>query len=189
MKKVLKDIEMIIDASIPYLVILLLFIIITPFVAEDFYHHYESLFHSLDYMIIAIFALDLIFKYVRIRKFKPFLKKYWLDILAVFPFYLIFRIFEESYLFLRAGEQLTESQPFLHIVANINEAPKLFSETAEIQKITRETEALGKIRRVNFLGRFARPIARSPRILKAAAYYEEPKHKNSEFNKIIKYLK
>ena len=75
MKKWIHDIEVIVDKIIPYLVIILIFLIS----AEIFFHSYVEPYilyiEIADYFIIFIFVLDLIFKFNRVRKVKIFLKK------------------------------------------------------------------------------------------------------------------
>ena len=82
MKPWLHKIELIVDKLIPYSLIILLFIII----GEIFFHEeiepYGVFVNIVDNTIIAIFVLDLIFKYVRMSNFPNFLRKYWLEIIA-----------------------------------------------------------------------------------------------------------
>ena len=90
---------------------------------------------------------------------------------------LVFRVFEESFILLRASEQISGVQPVLHIAAGVE---------GEAAKIFREAEGISKLNRVRRFSLLARPLSRIPRLAKAIAYYEEPQHKNDEFHKIIK---
>ena len=163
MKKWLHKIELIVDKLIPYLLIILFFIII----GEIFFHGkigpYRIFVGFADNTILFIFVLDLIFKYVRMRNFPHFLKKYWLEIIAVFPAFLILRLVERFVPFSSFGETLQAS---LH-------------ETLEVEKegkvLIREIEGTGKeASRLRYFSRFIRPIARLPRFLKAFSFYEKP---------------
>ncbi|MBU0930066.1 MAG: ion transporter [Nanoarchaeota archaeon] len=158
-------IEYLIDKSIPYALVLLVILIIIEFFFKELAEHYIfyiEIFHNL---ILLIFIIDLIFKYLRIRKFKKFLRESWLDIIAVFPFYLIFRIFEEVIILARIGEEAPKWQGVVHI-------------GKESELIAKEIEEAGKIERLERfarLRRFLRPILRTPRLIKAFVFYEKPK--------------
>ena len=52
---------------------------------------YEPWITIADLIVVAIFVADLFFKWQRVHDVKKFVKLYWLEILAVFPFYLLFR--------------------------------------------------------------------------------------------------
>src|SRR3989338_1380220 len=151
MKDVLHKTESIVDRSIPYIVILLLFIIISDFFLKEIYYKYELYFAIGDYFVLSVFIIDLIFKFNRVRQFKVFLRKYWLDIIAVFPFFLLFRVFEEVVSFFRISSELSRGQNIIH-------------SGQEGEKLTR-TEELTKI---------VRPITRTPRMLEAVTFYEKP---------------
>ena len=88
MKKGLHKLEHIIDKSIPYFVLILFFIIIIRSFFKDFEAKHHLWIQIADITIIAVFTIDLIFKFVRVRKIKKFVRTYWLDIIAIFPFYL-----------------------------------------------------------------------------------------------------
>ncbi|MAG46972.1 hypothetical protein CL617_00060 [archaeon] len=181
MNEKLHKIEVIVDKSIPYVVLLLLYIIITDFFFQDFYHKHEIFFIIGDYFVLGIFVADLIFKFNRVRKFNIFLKKYWLDIIAVFPFFLLFRVFEEVFTFFRLGRELTEGQKIVHSGLEIEKLAKegrLLSELEQGSKVFSEGERLVRSEK---LVRVVRPITRAPRILKAIPFYEKPIKK--EFKK------
>ncbi|HLD10471.1 MAG TPA: hypothetical protein VJB89_00155 [Candidatus Nanoarchaeia archaeon] len=107
--------ERIINLIIPPLLIILLLVIIGEIVFKEWMHNHSIYIDIFDGMIIIIFAIDLAFKYNRIKKFKKFLKKYWLEILAIFPFFLIFRIYDQlAYLLGSLKELIIPSQKILH---------------------------------------------------------------------------
>jgi len=162
-------VEHLVDKSIPYLLILLFFIIIVEFFYHDYALKYEFWIDLCDYFIIFVFLIDLWFKWNRSRNFKMFLRTSWIDILAVVPFYLIFRLFEEIAYFARFGETLERTQKVLHETVEVEK---------EVFKIASEAEKSGKVTRVGLLERFFKPVQRFPRFLKAFSFYEKPfKHK------------
>jgi len=63
---------------------------------------YEPLIAVLDYIVIAIFAIDLIRLYKKSKDIHYFFHNYWLDIVAVLPFGILFRFAK----ILRAAEIL-----------------------------------------------------------------------------------
>lgn len=153
------------DKAIPYLLVLLLVLI----VLEVFYHslieHYLLWVDVADYVIIGFFLVDIGFKWRRAKDFKQFLKTSWLDILAVVPFYLIFRLFEEIVVISRVGETLGTGQKILHEGLEVEK---------EVTKVASEVEKSGKISRTRLFVRFIKPLQRTPRFLKAFAIYEKP---------------
>ena len=178
MHKYLKKIEEIVDSLIPYCLILLLIII----VIELFFHETAELYHApieyADYFIIFIFVIDLIYKWFHVRKIPKFLKNYWLDIIAVFPFFLIFRLFEELSAIFALGET---GQKILHEGLEIEkEVSKFEKEAARFEKeAARVTKELKATRATRF-ARFLRPIARLPRFAKAFSFYEHPKQRKKK---------
>ncbi|MEA2036703.1 MAG: ion transporter [Nanoarchaeota archaeon] len=169
MKPGLHKIEVIVDKSIPYLLIALLFIITGELFFHEQLHHYQIWIDAADSFIISVFVFDLVFKYIRIRNIPKFLKSSWLDIIAVFPFFLLFRLFEEIGLLFSLGERIAEAQPIFHESVEIEK---------EASKIIRESEKLGKVSRAKIVSRFIRPLARVPRFFKAFAYFERPTGKH-----------
>ena len=163
MKEWLHKIELIVDKSIPYCLILLFFVIIGEIFFKYKVEPYHAYISAIDDIIIFIFILDLVFKYIRTMNFPKFLRKYWLEVIAVFPAFLILRLIEEFVSIANLGETLQAS---LH-------------ETLEIEKegkvLVREIESGGKeASRLRYFSRFIRPIARLPRFLKAFSFYEKP---------------
>src|SRR3989338_8127300 len=47
-----------------------------------------------DFAVISIFASDLAFKYNHVRSVPKFFRRYWLEIIATLPFFLVFRMIE-----------------------------------------------------------------------------------------------
>ncbi|MBL7148162.1 MAG: hypothetical protein ISS82_05030 [Nanoarchaeota archaeon] len=185
MKRWLHKIELIIDKIIPYLVVLLLFIIIGDFFFKEITYQYHTQIIIADYFIISIFVIDLIFKFYRVRKAKTFVKKYWLDIIAVFPFFLLFRVVEELMLIFRISGEIAEAQKVLHTGVEIEKIAKeqrIIKEIAELEKGSAIFKEIGegtKFTRTRMLTR----IFRLPRLIKAIPVYEKPVKKEY---KIIK---
>lgn len=164
------------DRAIPYALILLAGIIIINIFFKEFAEHYALYLEIGDYAIISLFIVDLGFKYNRIRNFKTFFKECWIDIIAVFPFVLVFRLVEEVVFLARFSAEVKEGQSILHtIVQGREEFAKLFGES---EKLIKEAEAAGKISRTERVLRIMRPVARAPRLVKAIPFYEKPTGKH-----------
>ena len=202
MKKWLHKIEVFVDKIIPLLLLLLLIIIILELGFHDFVveHHLEHPIEILDYFIILTFVVDLAFKYNRVRHVPRFIRMYWLDLLAVFPFFLIFRAFEGVLgIFGRTlGEWGSQAQAVLHEGLHAEKEGVKVVELAEKEgakivevvqkegaKIAQETEKFAKeaskLSRLNRSSRFARilrPLLRIPRFFKSIPqmlhFYEKP---------------
>ncbi len=178
MKRWMHKFEIFVDKIIPYSLIVLLIVIVLELGFHDFveHHHLGLTLSLIDYCIISLFVIDLIFKYLRTRQIPKFLKRYWLDILAVFPFFLMFRVFEffagAVSLVIREGAQTT--QTLLHEGLEIEK---------EGSKLIKEAEKTSKLRRSSRFMRFLRPILRIPRFLKVVPkfifVFDKPKHKKS----------
>ena len=103
MKIWLHKIEVIVDRSIPYNIIVLLFLIIGELFFYEQVQPYIKWINLTDNFVVGVFVIDLIFKYIRIRNIPKFFRKCWMDIIAVFPFFLLFRLFEEMLVKLRVS--------------------------------------------------------------------------------------
>jgi len=135
MNKSLKKLEIVIDKIIPILLIILIFVIIGELLFKEQIHKYSLYIDMFDAFLIITFGTDLAFKYHRIRKLKTFIRKYWIEILAIFPFFLIFRLYEEiALLFGGLREFILPSQQVLH-------------EGVEVQKFVREESRTTKLLR------------------------------------------
>ena len=158
MKAWLHKLEIIVDKSIPFLLVILLFIIIGEFWFHELIEHYRTAADIIDSFIIAVFVIDLCFKYNRIRNFPKFLRASWLDILAIFPFFLIFRIIEGSVGVIESAEVISRTQKVVHVGLEIE---------PEVGKVLKEGELFAKeASRAERFGRFLRPLTRGIRFLK-----------------------
>ena len=175
MKPWLHKVEIITDKAIPYLVLILLILIILDVFYHDLTLPYENQILILDYFIVLIFIIDLSFKYYRVKDYKTFLKKYWLDIIVVFPFFLVFRLVEEIILLTRVSESLAESQKVLHTGVEIG---RISREVSEEARVLREIQEASRLERTTMIGRIIRPVERLPRIWRMLHFYEKPYKKN-----------
>ena len=158
MKPWLHKIEVFVDKIIPLLLVILLAIIIGEFGYHEFMEEHRLIVEIIDGFIIFIFVLDLIFKYIRIRNIPKFLRASWIDILAVFPFFLFFRLFGGLFGLFEVGETLTRAQKVVHVGVEIEK---------EIGAVVKEGEIIAKeASRAERLTKMVRPIARSFRLFK-----------------------
>ena len=152
MKRWMHKIELLVDKIIPYLLVLLFFVIL----GEIFFAHeiepYSVFVSSVDGFIIFIFVIDLIFKYIRIRNFPKFFRNYWLEIIAIFPAFLILRVMEEFVIIVKLEESIGISQDVIEV----------------------GERTIPRASRMHYFSRFIRPLARFPRFLKAFSFYEKP---------------
>ena len=181
MKKWLIRTEHVVDRIIPLVLLILLVILILEFFFSEAIINYHTYVEVIDYFIILIFVVDLGFKYNKIRNIPLFVKKYWLEIIATIPFFLVFRFFEGlARLFGLVEETAREGQKALHAGVEISR---------EFSKVGLEAEEVAKLSRSERFIRFLRPIARSPRLLKFMGeefpksnqflhFFDEPEVKN-----------
>jgi hypothetical protein len=207
MNKYLEKMELFVDKTIPYLLVLLVVLLLIEFFNIELAESYHTQIVFADYVIITFFVIDLIFKYNRVRDIPKFIKRYWLDILAVLPYVLILRLFTEPLLiyeqFVSGFNKLfhigvvleqTAVAKTVEELAKIAEAERL-AKISETEKITRAfesiareeslaktTELITKESRFTRLGRFIRPIARVPRLFKAISFYEHPRKKKTLYH-------
>ncbi|HLC90790.1 MAG TPA: hypothetical protein VJI15_03400 [Candidatus Nanoarchaeia archaeon] len=177
-KALLEKIERYNDHLIPVALILLLFVIIFELFIHIENHALEVAIKVADYMVIAIFIIDLIFLALHSRTTRYFFRHYWLDILAVFPFGLIFTTLERFYRVVLATEQIVVTQSIAHEVLEARR---------EIQLAARSEEELAKIGK---LGRIMRSISRSLRFVTKSKFFTSFEEKrNAARKKFYKPLK
>jgi hypothetical protein len=179
MKKWLHKVEYITDRIIPYTLIVLFIIIIIDILFKENIGKYVIIIEILDGIIITIFLVDLYFKYQRVKNFKKFLRKYWLDIIAVFPLFLVFRMFEEIVILSNLlKESLITGQKVVHEGVEVEKLGAKFVEAAsketkfiegiekEGMKLVREAEQAGRISRTGIFTKIIEPITRAIRFTK-----------------------
>jgi hypothetical protein len=104
----LHRLEFLIDQLVPPMFIALLILIIGQLFFLRQFQAYMDYATIIDWIVVSVLVIDLIFKYIRKQSKREFLRRYWLEILAVLPFFLIFRVaeflFPAFYTILMAGQ-------------------------------------------------------------------------------------
>ncbi len=133
--KFIEEFEHFTDHIIPYLVILLAVILVleNPFWTLVHLDAYEPVVTIVDSVIVFFFVVDLVFKWFKTRRIRKFLKLYWLDIVAVFPFYLGFRAYAELAGLFIVEEFAETGQKVAHEAVLLREA-----------KLARQTRVAGR---------------------------------------------
>ena len=174
----LKKIELFVDKAIPYLLILLVGIVVIDIFFQEISQKYSTSILIIDSIVITFFAADLIFKYRRVRDIPRFLKLYWIDILAVLPFFLVLRLFEEVLLI---------SENSISALRNIFHAGLILEEEVavggEAARVLRTSELIAKEGRVALAAEKLGYLERAPRLLKAFSFFEHPAHKKTLYHK------
>jgi hypothetical protein len=139
-----------VNRSIPVLVILLLLVIMLDNPLWEIYDldRYETSMIIFSTAVFFFFIFDLFFKWQRIKKLGRFIRLYWIDILAVFPFYLCFRAYSGiAYFFLESGDITKAAQELVHesIILKEMDILKGLKETKPILKIIKVTQGMIKI--------------------------------------------
>jgi len=174
-----REFEHFTDHVIPILVIMLAMVLIleNPFWTILPLSHYKPWIGIFDGTIVFFFVADLVFKWFRTKNIRAFFRLYWLDIVAVFPFYLLFRAYAEIAGFFRIGEEVAESgQKLAHEAVLLREARSIkeAEELAKQARMLREAEELGKearlVRQAGVLNRFLRPVQQVLRVMKGRFY-------------------
>lgn len=161
-----REFEHFTDHLIPFLVIGIAIVLIleNPLWALVHLDEFEPWITIFDSVVVFFFVSDLVFKWLRTRELKKFVKLYWIDIVAVFPFYLFFRAYGELVGLLRIGEEATEAtQKALHEAVLLREAG--FYREAELA--AREARLVKKF---GVIGRMVRSGARFLRAMKGRLY-------------------
>jgi hypothetical protein len=99
---------------------------------------YQAWITAIDWFILLFFIVDLVFKYLHTKGTLKFVKLYWLEIIAVFPFYLLFRFFVDIGII---GETVAGVQRVGHEVALAQETQVLSQEA----QVLRETRLLQEV--------------------------------------------
>ncbi|MFT4308280.1 MAG: hypothetical protein ACMXYM_02830 [Candidatus Woesearchaeota archaeon] len=152
--------ERILDRSVPWLVIALIPFIILSFFVDDSNRFY-LMFSWFDTFVLVMVALDLVFKAFRASSMKGFLKSYWFAIISLMPVFLVLRLFGELALF---ADLITGAQD-------------VGSEVTAIQRQSGRSTRVSHTRhvsRMRYFARFARPLARLPRLARAAEFFHHP---------------
>lgn len=93
-KNFIESVEFIVDRAVPFSLVILFTSVLLQFLYSEILEPYDTFFNYLDWSIITLLVLDLIFKFKKTPNSKVFIKRYWLEILAILPFFLILKVFE-----------------------------------------------------------------------------------------------
>lgn len=121
MKRFWRRLEWGFDKLIVPALLVLIVIVVADVFFTDFKYQYESYFLYADLAVLFVFVGDLSFKFKRARSWGSFLRREWLEIIAVMPFFWIFRLLENV---IRLGEL---AQEILHLVARGGRFVRLFA--------------------------------------------------------------
>lgn len=135
-----KNLELFFDKLIIPALLVLLVIVIADLFFNDFKYEYENYFLYADLVVLFIFVGDLSFKFKKAKSFANFLSREWLEIIAVIPFFWIFRLIETI---ARVGELVQE---IIHLVARGGRFFRLFAAiNVALPRHERFREFMGKI--------------------------------------------
>lgn len=162
MHKALKKLEHLVDRLITPLLVVLLGVIILEFFFKEVADAYHGALVFFEAVLITTFILDLSFKYYRTRDWGLFLKRYWIDIIVILPFYYMLKPIEG--LLRLTTTELAQSQAVLHASVEVSKEAGAFVQTAQQS-------------RLHAFSKYLKPISRIPRFLKAFHFYERPLHK------------
>lgn len=140
----------------PALVIILIVILLEIFL-PDLAHNYHTAILVADYAAITVFIVDLSFKFKRASEWEGFVKKYWLEIIAIMPGFIVFRVLDTFFVITRSAEL---SQDAIHL-ATRSERLAAIAGSGELSRAARlERASLG--------------IARTPRLARAVDFFKPP---------------
>jgi len=179
MSEAYRKLEILVDKLVPYSLAFVILHFILLFIIPDILHDYENIILFLEvFLVTAVLGLDVTFKFRRAKDKKDFLKHHWLEVIAIFPFMVIFRLFEEFYLITRLAPLegvVTDTQTILHELRGADAATD----------IVREAQFAGRAPRIGMFNKIFRPLTRTPRFLRGSAFYEHPlTEKNKKHHKI-----
>lgn len=140
----------------PALIVILIVILMELFL-PDLAHKYHAAILVADYSAISIFVVDLGFKFKRASEWEDFVKKYWLEIIAIMPGVILFRILDTIFVITRSAEL---SQDAIHL-ATRSERLAAIAGSGELSRAAR-------------IERLTKGLTRTPRLAKAFSFYDEP---------------
>ena len=153
--------EKTVDFLIGPLLIILLVVLAAELVLDEHFERYSVYVDYFDFFLILVFTIDLGFKYNRVRKIPKFLKMYWIQIIAVIPFFMMFRVTELFGL----QEIFEKSQSIFHGIPELQKLQK--DAIAMIAEAGRASRTAKFVRMLKFASRF-------PRFLRATTFFETP---------------
>lgn len=146
--------ERAVNRTIPILVILLAIVLIldNPFWTIYNLEHFGTAMFVFDAVIFFFFFADLVFKWRSVKKLDSFIRLYWIDIVAVFPFYLGFRAYQEVAYFFEVGGEIAESTQKLAHEAIILKESEMLKEAREAKPVLKAIKSVSKLIKI-FKGR------------------------------------
>lgn len=169
MKKFWEKVEYYNSKLILYALIILLVVILVELFGKVENPTAHLIFQILDYIVVTIFAIDLVFLAIKAKTVSFFFKHYWLDILAVLPFGLLFELVSRFYRGAVLTEELIIGQKVIH-------------ETVEAEKEMKGTAFLAKEGK---LARGVRILTRSLRVVAKSKLFTEFERKKKEAHKKV----
>ena len=148
LKSFFTTIHTITDFLLPYAVIFLGIDLFFHLFFSNIYMNFEIYFSILQWSCLSVFFSDLVFKFSRATTIPQFLKTSWFDILAIFPFFLVFRVFET-----------------IGILGTIS------GTVGDIQGVVGTGS---DIERKAHFERFLKPLLKTPRFAKVLHFYNSP---------------
>ncbi len=133
MRRFWKKVEEINGKLIPLALVLLLGIIILELFVQVQDPLAKLGVEIADGIVVAIFVIDLIFLAIAAKSAKFFFRNYWLDLLAVLPLNLLFRVLSPLFRGAVVAEEVVVGQ-------------KLFHESVEAERLAKEGRLLRYIR-------------------------------------------
>ncbi len=138
--------------------------------------------------MITTFVIDLGFKYHRIRNIPQFIKECWLDIIAIFPFFIVFRFFEGLLGILGISEATAQAQKVLHVgvgvekelAATVKEGSRVAEELSRAEKLTKYLRAgarslrLLKLKDKKVRRGVEKELTSGEEIILGTVFYEKP---------------
>ncbi|MFC1754102.1 hypothetical protein ACFL96_12050 [Thermoproteota archaeon] len=125
---------------------------------------YQVMIMALDGIIIAIFFIDLVVLYRKAHNFKHFVKTSWLDILAVIPMGMIFRV-TKLLRFVRILEKMSKASKASKLTT-LSKVSKAGKASSSVSKINRPMKALSANRPIKFLSKSSDRYDKSSRKIK-----------------------
>lgn len=137
MNKAWEKIERFNSHLIPPAIIILLGIILIDLFVHPENPTVKIIMEVLDYLVIAVFVIDLIFLAIKARSTSFFFKHYWLDIVAIFPFSVLFNLITRAYEAALVTERLVLGQSIIHEGLEANKEIEALSRSSRIARTIR----------------------------------------------------
>jgi len=191
--------EILVEYAIPWLVLMLLFIILSEFghsinvfiekifhhsfhfldVIAEFAHQYSNEIVLLDKIIIGFFIFDLYFHFFKKATISGFIRTYFLDILAVLPLGLVVGALTReigtaqtaTHIVVDAERLATRATEAERIAVRAVEAERFAVRAVEAEKIVVKSAELEKLAKVGRGSRFLKFFSRIPRLLRLYRIY------------------